>query len=220
MEILPNTRTAAPVTPPAPAEETPTTGAIASDFETFLTLLTAQMRNQDPLKPMESTEYVAQLASFSSVEQQVRTNDSLGRIFDLLSGGAADGLAEWIGKEVRAPGKADYAGTPVEVEVTPVQGAERSMLVVTNDFGQVVASQLVEPGDGMVTWNGTTDLGSPASHGRYGFRLEGYAGDTKIGTSEGRIFAPVTEVRFRDGSPVLVTEQGWEVPLAEVTALR
>jgi len=173
MEIPPTQSPPAPA--PAPREETATSaGAMASDFETFLTLLTAQMRNQDPLKPMESTEYVAQLASFSSVEQQVRTNDSLERIFDLLSGGAADGLAEWIGKEIRAPGKADFVGAPVEVEVTPVTGAERSLLKVTNDFGQTVASRVVEPGAGMVTWDGTTDLGSEAPHGRYGFRLEGY----------------------------------------------
>ena len=219
MEIPPTTRSAAQATPAPKVQEATSNGAIASDFETFLTLLTAQMRNQDPLKPMESTEYVAQLASFSSVEQQVRTNDSLERIFDLLSGGAADGLAEWIGKEVRAPGKIDYAGQPVEAEVTPIEGAERSMLVVTNDFGQVVASQVVAPDDGMVTWDGTTDLGT-AAHGRYAIRIDGYEGDRKLGTSEGRVFAPVTEVRFRDGMPVLVTEQGAEVPLAEVTALR
>ncbi len=56
-----------------------------TDFQTFLTLLTTQLRNQDPLKPMDSTQFVAQLASFSAVEQQVRTNEKLAEIINLLS---------------------------------------------------------------------------------------------------------------------------------------
>ena len=59
----------------------------SSDFTTFLKLLTAQLRNQDPLKPLDSTEFVAQLATFSSVEQQVKTNDTLATIQQLLGGG-------------------------------------------------------------------------------------------------------------------------------------
>ena len=52
-------------------------GTISSDFETFLRLLTTQMQNQDPLNPMESTEFASQLAQFSAVEQQVRSNELL-----------------------------------------------------------------------------------------------------------------------------------------------
>jgi flagellar basal-body rod modification protein FlgD len=59
----------------------PKTGA---DFQTFLTLLTTQLKNQNPLEPLDSTQFVAQLASFSSVEQQVKTNDRLADILDLL----------------------------------------------------------------------------------------------------------------------------------------
>ena len=97
------------------------------------------MRNQDPLKPMDSTEFVAQLASFSAVEQQIRANDRLQGILDVLSGGSPAGLAEWIGREVRVAAKADFAGAPVEVAVAPAEGADKAVLVVRNDFGSVVA---------------------------------------------------------------------------------
>lgn len=225
MEITPNqtaatAAAAASAKASARAAEPAASNEMASDFETFLMLLTAQMRNQDPLKPMESTEFVAQLASFSSVEQQVRTNDGLDRIFDLLSGGTADGLAAWIGKEVRAPGKVEFTGTPIDVEVTPVSDTDRSVLVVTNDFGQEVARRVVEPDAGIVVWDGTTDVGSEVPHGRYGFALEGYSGNTLTGTTPGLVYAPVREVRFQDGQPVLVVEDGAQVPLGEVTALR
>ena len=50
---------------------------IGSDFDTFLKLLTTQMKNQDPLNPIDSTDYATQLATFSGVEQQTRTNQLL-----------------------------------------------------------------------------------------------------------------------------------------------
>lgn len=53
------------------------------DYQTFLKLLVTEMKNQDPTKPMESTEYVAQLANFSNVEQNVRTNAKLDQILQI-----------------------------------------------------------------------------------------------------------------------------------------
>jgi hypothetical protein len=149
MELNPTaaaTTTAAAAAAAARTKTETEAGAATSDFQTFLQLLTAQLRNQDPLKPMESTEFVAQLASFSAVEQQVRTNDRLDRIAEMLSGGTPDGLAQWIGREVRAPVAANYQGVPVEVEVTPKEGADTAVLVVRNDFGQIVARKLVPAG--------------------------------------------------------------------------
>jgi flagellar basal-body rod modification protein FlgD len=202
------------------AETTGTTGGVAGDFQTFLTLLTTQMRNQDPLKPMESTEFVAQLASFSGVEQQVRANDRLDGILAALSGGNAAGLAEWIGREVRAPAKAAFAGAPVEVGVTPVADADKAVLVVRNDFDQVVARRTVEAGAETVTWDGLDDMGNPAAHGRYGFALESYQGETLLGSQAGAVFTAVREVRIVDGAPVLVVDGGEQVALDQVAGVR
>lgn len=55
------------------------------EFQTFLQLLTAQMRHQDPLEPLDSTQFVAQLAAFSSVEQQITTNEKLDNLYDFLT---------------------------------------------------------------------------------------------------------------------------------------
>ncbi|MBA3326649.1 MAG: hypothetical protein H0T41_15730 [Rhodobacteraceae bacterium] len=201
-------------------EEPAATGAAATDFQTFLTLLTTQLKNQDPLKPMESTEFVAQLASFSSVEQQIRTNDRLEDIFDALGGGTSAGLADWIGKEVRAPAQGNFAGVPVEIEATPLDGADRAVLVVKNDFGQVVARRAVEPAAEALSWNGQDELGASLPHGRYGFEIESYAGEDLLGTAAGQVFATVSEVRIEDGEQILVLEGGAKVALEDVTALR
>jgi flagellar basal-body rod modification protein FlgD len=219
MEITPTTAATASAASARATEQAESTGALAADFQTFLTLLTTQMRNQDPLKPMESTEFVAQLATFSGVEQQVRTNDRLDAMMEVLGGGAA-GLASWIGKEVRAPGKAAFAGEPVEVGMTPVVGADKAWLVVRNDFDQVVARLPVDPAAESAEWAGTDDMGAPVAHGRYGFAIESYEGETLLGTQAGTVFATVKEVRVADGQQILVLEDGSKIGLDQVTALR
>jgi flagellar basal-body rod modification protein FlgD len=194
--------------------------APSGDFQTFLKLLTTQMQNQDPLKPMDSTEFVSQLASFSSVEQQVRSNDRLQSILDVLSGGSPAGLAEWIGRDVRVAASADYAGEPVEVALTPHEGADRGVLVVKNDFGQEVARLAVEGGAETATWHGTDAGGSQAAYGRYSFALESYSGSTLLDSTPGKVFSTVREVRLEDGSPVLVVDDGTQVPLSQVGGVR
>jgi flagellar basal-body rod modification protein FlgD len=67
------------------------------DYSAFLRLLVAQMKNQDPTEPVDSTQYLAQLASFSAVEQSIKTNSKLDSILATLSLGQADAL---IGRTV------------------------------------------------------------------------------------------------------------------------
>jgi flagellar basal-body rod modification protein FlgD len=222
--------TPAPAAPTAPAaraaaktataEAGEAAGAAATDFQTFLTLLTTQLRNQDPLKPMESTEFVAQLATFSGVEQQIRTNDRLEAIFEALGGGTSAGLAAWIGREVRAPAKAGFSGVPVEIETTPLADADAATLVVTNDFGQVVARRTADPRAATLSWDGRDELGQGLPYGQYSFAVERYRDGALVATDPGEVFGAVTEVRIEDGAQVLVLEGGAKVPLETVTALR
>ena len=213
--------TAATTTPRPAASATETTGGtIAADFQTFLTLLTTQMRNQDPLSPTDSTEYMSQLASFSGVEQQVRTNERLDTIISALGNGSSAGLAAWIGREVRAPASAAYDGMPIAVGVTPNADADRAVLVVTNAFGNEVASRTVPADATEAVWDGTDALGNPAPHGDYAFALRSYAGDTLLGTEAGTVYTTVREVRIADGTTTLVLADGTEVPVDAITALR
>lgn len=96
--------------PPAAA----TSAAKASvDYQSFLKLLVAEMKNQDPTNPMDSTQYVAQLAAFSQVEQSVQVNAKLDQILSSSSLAQADAL---IGREITsADGKT--RGTVAEVRL-------------------------------------------------------------------------------------------------------
>lgn len=193
---------------------------MAGDFETFLKLLTTQMKNQDPLKPLESTEFVAQLASFSAVEQQIRSNDKLDGILDALGGGTASGLASWIGRDVRAPAAAEFKGEPVEVGVEQVEGATRVVLVVYNDFGTAVAKREVTGSVDTVTWDGKDDIGNQLPDGKYRFAFESYKDDVKLGTEAGSVFTTVSEVRMVDGAAMLVLADGSQVTVDSISGIR
>ena len=163
------------------------------------------MRNQDPLKPMESTEFIGQLATFSGVEQQVRANDRLDGILSALGGGSSAGLAEWIGREVRAPAAGGVrrraGGGRLDRRA---DGADKAVLVVTNDFGTVVARRRSTAARPRRPGTAPTTSATPAAHGDYGFTVESYDGDTLLGTQTGNVYTTVTEVRIADGSPTLV----------------
>jgi flagellar basal-body rod modification protein FlgD len=106
MEIT--STTTATQTAAAPAAATAKT-PISSDFETFLLMLTTQMQNQDPLNPIESADFAVQLATFSGVEQQVKTNDLLQSLAQQMGIMGMSQLAGWVGMEAQP----DYLGTGV-----------------------------------------------------------------------------------------------------------
>ena len=78
-------------------QTTQSTSKTAVDYQSFLKLLIAEMKNQDPTKPMDSTQYVAQLATFSQVEQSVQTNTKLDQIMQSSALSQADAL---IGRSI------------------------------------------------------------------------------------------------------------------------
>ncbi len=194
---------------------------LSGDFNTFLKLLTSQLQNQDPLQPMDSTEFVAQLASFSGVEQQVGSNTRLDKILTALSGSSTEGYATWIGKQVRTATSAAFKGQPIEVSVNKVSDTDSAVLVVKNDFGRVVARQSVGTGHDSVTWDGTDSNGAAAANGNYSFQLESYKGQTLKDTQDGQVFATVNEVRLDDNQQaLLVLENGDQIATSKVTAIR
>ena len=79
---------------------------IAGDFDTFLKILTTQLQNQNPLDPIDSSQFTDQLVQFSSVEQSIKTNKNLEQLIALSGANAFTGVVSYIGKEVTAEGAA------------------------------------------------------------------------------------------------------------------
>ncbi|MGR3292370.1 MAG: flagellar hook capping FlgD N-terminal domain-containing protein [Paracoccaceae bacterium] len=193
---------------------------LSSDFETFLFLLTAQLKYQDPLDPVDSSDYATQLATFSGVEQQVKTNDlleSLGRQFGEM--GMAQ-LAGWVGMEARVAAPAFFDGQPLVLYPTTAASADDAKLVVRDASGQEVSRQQIALGSAPISWAGTDTLGNPLPAGNYSFVVESYANTTLIGQDTVEIYALVGEAKFADGVMMVVLEGGAEIAVSQIVALR
>lgn len=193
---------------------------INSDFQTFLTMLTTQMQNQDPLNPMESTDFAVQLATFSGVEQQVRTNDVLATMSAQLGAMNVADLGAWVGAEVRAAVPAHFDSSPVSLHPTPASGAGRTVLVVYNSAGTVVDSMEIPVSDEEIKWAGVDPHGNPFPPGQYTFSLQSYSQDKLIDEHVLPVFSEVIEARVDDDGVILVLEGGAEVPASDVDAIR
>lgn len=194
--------------------------AISSDFNTFLRMLTVQMQNQDPLNPINSADYAVQLATFSGVEQQVRTNQLLADMQGKFSQLGMAEMASWIGKEARSPAPVRYDGSPVTLSPNPAVGANRAVLVVKDAQGSLVSREEVPVSAEPYQWLGAGMDGSPLPPGTYSIALESLNGETVIATTPVEHYARVIEAKGGTGGTKLVLEGGVEVLASDVTALR
>ena len=202
-----------------PALETPKP-ALSSDFETFLKMLTAQMKNQDPLNPIDSADYAVQLATFSSVEQQVQTNDLLKGLAGQMGLMSMAQLAGWVGMEARTDGPVYFDGQPITLLPKSTAGADQAFLVVRDAAGDIVQRGEIPLGSDPVEWAGVTDQGAPFAAGRYGFSLETMSNGETIETTSVGAYSRISEALNDDGQITLVMTGGIKVPSASVTGLR
>ncbi|OIQ28207.1 MAG: flagellar basal body rod modification protein [Alphaproteobacteria bacterium MedPE-SWcel] len=197
------------------------TSALSSDFETFLTLMTTQAKYQDPLEPMDSSDYTAQLAQFSSVEQQVLTNDTLASMLTQLSLTNMSQLTGWVGKEVRAQAAAHYDGsTPISVAPNPAAVADEVQLVIYDDteaeVGRIELPVSAEP----YMWNGEGADGEALPDGNYTFVVESYSDDEVILSEVAEVYGLVEETQNVNGEVALILQSGTAILASSVTALR
>ncbi|UWQ21458.1 flagellar hook capping FlgD N-terminal domain-containing protein [Jannaschia sp. W003] len=207
---------AAAKTAPSPGQATD----LASDFDTFLQLLTAQIRNQDPLEPADATQYATQLATFSNVEQGVRTNTLLTELSATLEMQGLDRLAAWIGLEARttAPTAHDGGAVSLEAAIPPV--ADSATLVVSDAAGTEVSRIPVDPDSNRIDIVPTGPDGQPLAPGLYGYHVEATASGAPLQSVAVARYVPVREALIEGGRTTLVLEGGGRVGAAEVTGLR
>lgn len=199
-------------------EETITSSA--SDYQTFLKMLTTQLENQDPLNPMESTDFAVQLATFSSVEQQTRTNDLLTELngqFTLLG---MSQLASWVGQEALTTADVWFDGDPVTLLPEADENADNLVLVVRDGDGNLVSRETVPVDGESYLWLGADAAGDALPEGRYSLSLENRQGEEVISTVPVQSYAAIEEAR-RDGDDITLLLRGGIAVLAEdIIALR
>ncbi len=196
------------------------TKGLASDFETFLKMLTAQARYQDPLEPIDSTEYAAQLAQFSMVEQQVQTNDTLSALISQMGVSNMASLSGWVGMEARADTPINFDGTPITVAPNPARTADEAFLVVKNSAGQEAQRLPIPLSSDPIQWAGVDQGGSPLASDIYEFSVESFSQGERIATTPAEIYAQVSEAQLKENAIMLVLNGGQTIPASSVSAIR
>ena len=154
--------------------ETPKTDAdkVSGDYNDFLTLLTAQLKNQDPLQPLDSTTFVSQLAQFSNVEQQVKMNQKLDGLVTSLTGNDFSKASSFLGKYVSATGGKTYidaTDTQTSFSYKTDESAKSVTAAITDRFGKEVRNiQLpLAPNGISQNWDLTDIQGKKVEQGLY-----------------------------------------------------
>ncbi|NBU29471.1 MAG: flagellar hook assembly protein FlgD, partial [Caulobacteraceae bacterium] len=147
---------------------------LADSTETFLSLLTTQLKNQDPLSPMDSSEFTQQIVQMTGVEQQLLTNDLLAALVGMSDGGLA-GSVDLIGKTVTAETNlATLADGDAQWSYSLPRAAANVKLEVINSAGVTVRTETLTgqgTGDQEFTWDGKNNAGIGQADGSYYLRV-------------------------------------------------
>ncbi|MBX2833878.1 MAG: hypothetical protein KTR28_02795 [Micavibrio sp.] len=150
-------------------------GKLAEDFSQFLNLLTVQLQNQDPLSPMDTTEFTNQLVAFTGVEQQINTNQKLDSLVALNLGTAYSNSQNYVGQEISyLSSEFDYGGGSKMLRYSLEGEAAFSKINIIDESGNLVYSTNASrnPGAHEFVWNGETNAGPPAAQGTYEIKIE------------------------------------------------
>lgn len=194
--------------------------ALSSDFETFIRMLTAQMENQDPLNPIESADFATQLATFSGVEQQVKTNDLLTGLGAQLGTLGVSQLAGWIGMEGRAEAPVEFDGDPVTLTIAGSKNADRNELVVRDRFDNELQRLEVTADRQQIAWQGRDESGNLMPSGTYRISVESFNDKELVSVTPAQVHGRIVEARTDAGRIILVMESGQEVPSSDLMGLR
>ena len=199
----------------------PASSSLTSDYQTFLKLMTTQLQYQDPMNPVDSTEYLSQLASFSAVEQQTQTNKlltSMQASFNML--GMAQ-VASWVGSDGRAAMPALVEdGASLSLSPQIAAEADQAVLLVRDSAGKLVSRVDIPINAKSYDWVPLDATGGPLADGLYELEVENYKDGAQIATTEVELYGRIQEIRGLNGEMTLVMDGGREIAASAVTAIR
>ncbi len=197
----------------------PTSDVLGKDD--FLQLLVAQLQNQDPLKPMESTEFTAQLAQFSSLEQLFNVNENLDDLGNNQLAMNNTQTISMIGKSAWAQGniiqKSD--ASPTQIYFGLDGDAVETVVNIYNaqgNFVKTISAGAMEAGDRSVVWDGTDHDGRLVSDGSYQFEVLAGDAEGKAITTNTFIVGAVTGVTFDDNGVANLLINDMSIPMSSV----
>ncbi|SDR33877.1 flagellar hook capping FlgD N-terminal domain-containing protein [Pseudovibrio sp. Tun.PSC04-5.I4] len=207
----------------SPSADTSTSGTqtqINANFDLFISMLTTQIQNQDPLDPMDSSEYTNQLVQYSMVEQQVATTSKLDEQLTQLKTQSASQFVNYIGKEVTAQGATTQLKDDAAAWNLKAASAGTATVSVKNDEGAVIYERevtLVE-GDNSFAWDGVGTNGTKQADGAYSIDIVTKDKDDAPFAVQTEIKGKVDAIDFSSGD-VILKMGDVDVPVGNVTGV-
>lgn len=194
----------------------PTATSISEDVsmgkEDFLMLLVAQLENQDPMNPQDATEFTAQLAQFSSLEQMTNMSKSLEGLTSMSSEMERMSALGLIGQKVVAQSEQfHFDGEPLELGYRLELPAEDVKLYILSESGATLATVSAPEtanGDHFITWDGLSDYGMPLTPGDYTLVVKATDAEERLVSSDSLLKGYVQGVDMSGGLSQLETTAG------------
>lgn len=182
---------------------------LAGDFDDFLVLLTTQLKNQDPLSPMDSTEFTNQLVNFAGVEQQINSNQKLDSLVAMGLGTSFSSALNYVGKDVSyLSSEAHFDGqTPLEIDYAITGGTSvQTKINIYNEEKDLVFTQDVSDDQKVenFVWDGTMTGGGKAPAGTYSIRVDALDADDKALKTSTVVNGHVSGVETQNGATFLL----------------
>jgi flagellar basal-body rod modification protein FlgD len=146
---------------------------IANNFDTFLLLLTTQLKNQNPLDPLDTNQFTQQLVQFAGVEQQIRSNESLEALVNLNKTSQLSTAMNYVGATVTADGATSALKDNVATWYITSPRAASATINITDATGNIVFTRetTLDSGTYSYTWDGKKSDGTTAPEGQYTIKI-------------------------------------------------
>jgi flagellar basal-body rod modification protein FlgD len=190
--------------------------------DAFLKLLVAQLKNQDPLKPQDNSEFVAELAQFSSLEQTMGINDRLDILSMQSTGQQNTQVTGLVGKHATVRGSlvtSDGTGLGIPVAFSLSGETAKTVVTIRDQGGRVVRTLDLgerQPGLARLTWDGRSDSGVIQPAGTYSVAVQAANEDGGAVTVSQETSGSVKAVSFDKGYPVIHLDSGVSVPVSDL----
>jgi flagellar basal-body rod modification protein FlgD len=218
--VTSTTQTANPLTSTA---STSSSGANQTLDETdFLQLLTAQLQNQDPLNPTDSSDFASQLAQFASVEQLTNINSELTNMATSQTSLQNTMVSDLIGKTVTMSGNETTLNGQANMSYTLPSNASNVTVSIYDSTGTLVKSATIGPetaGNNSYTWDGTDNNGNTLAAGQYTFAVNAVDGSGNTITVTPLTSGTVTGVSFNNDVTYLTLDNNAQAQLGDITTI-
>ena len=196
---------------------------IADNYDTFLNLLTVQLQNQDPLNPMDPTQFVSQLAQFSQLEQSVAQTAALEEVAALSRASEARAGLDFLGREVEAESNSialTDGGAAFDYEV--LEPGEKLEIRIFDSNDKLVAKLDAEKTAGRhaMVWDGVNETGGDAAPGVYHAELVSVKDKEAESAGRSIVTDTVNELRYTQSGAALYLQSGAVVSPSAVLSVR